>query len=88
MEPGHHSHSHSEAQTSGPIGKAEKLPVGKLHSAQYLVALILASASTHGLTIQGVASWVAVTIVVWLVTTVGAISLPEVLVRDPAGSTT
>ncbi|HWW97778.1 MAG TPA: penicillin-binding protein 2 [Edaphobacter sp.] len=41
MEPGHHSHSHSEAQTSGPIGKAEKLPVGKLHSAQYLVALIL-----------------------------------------------
>jgi penicillin-binding protein 2 len=39
MEPGHHSHS--EAHTSGPIGKAEKLPVGKLHSAQYLVALIL-----------------------------------------------
>jgi penicillin-binding protein 2 len=26
----------------GPHGKAEKLPVGKLHSAQYLVALILA----------------------------------------------
>jgi penicillin-binding protein 2 len=42
MEPPHHPHSHSEAQTSGPIGKAEKLPVGKLHSAQYLVALILA----------------------------------------------
>jgi len=42
MEPLHHPHSHSEAQTSGPIGKAEKLPVGKLHSAQYLVALILA----------------------------------------------
>jgi penicillin-binding protein 2 len=41
MEPVHHSHSHSEAHTSGPIGKAEKLPVGKLHSAQYLVALIL-----------------------------------------------
>ena len=52
-----------------------------------LVALILASALTHGLTIHGVASWVAVTIVVWLVTTVGAISLPEVLVRDAAGST-
>jgi penicillin-binding protein 2 len=42
MESPHHPHSHSEAQTSGPIGKAEKLPVGKLHSAQYLVALILA----------------------------------------------
>jgi hypothetical protein len=52
-----------------------------------LVALILASALTHGLTIHGVASWVATTIVVWLVTTVGAISLPEVLVRDAAGST-
>ena len=52
-----------------------------------LVSLILASALTHGLTIQGVASWVATTVVVWLVTTVGAISLPEVLVRDAAGST-
>jgi penicillin-binding protein 2 len=35
-------HPHTEAQTTGPIGKAEKLPIGKLHSAQYLVALILA----------------------------------------------
>ncbi len=38
MEPVHHP----ETQTAGPIGKAEKLPVGKLHSVQYLVALILA----------------------------------------------
>ncbi len=38
MEPVHHP----EAQNIGPTGKAEKLPVGKLHSAQYLVALILA----------------------------------------------
>jgi penicillin-binding protein 2 len=42
MESVHHPHSHSEAQNVGPVGKAEKLPVGKLHSAQYLVALILA----------------------------------------------
>ena len=42
MESVHHPHSHSEAPNTGPIGKAEKLPVGKLHSAQYLVALILA----------------------------------------------
>ncbi|MCU1248096.1 MAG: penicillin-binding protein 2 [Edaphobacter sp.] len=35
-------HPHTEAQTLGPTGKAEKLPVGKLHSVQYLVALILA----------------------------------------------
>ena len=51
-----------------------------------LVALSLASVLTHGLTIHGVASWAAATIVVWLVTTVGAISLPEALVRDPARS--
>src|ERR1700727_1461884 len=33
---------HSEQPTIGPNGKAEKLPAGKLHAAQYLVALILA----------------------------------------------
>jgi penicillin-binding protein 2 len=38
MEPA----SHSDAQNSGPRGKAEKLPTGKLHAVQYLVALILA----------------------------------------------
>src|SRR5580692_7471787 len=38
MEPVHHP----DAQTMGPNGKAEKLPIGKLHSVQYLVALILA----------------------------------------------
>jgi Mycobacterial 4 TMS phage holin, superfamily IV len=52
-----------------------------------LFALILASVLTHGLTIHGFASWLATTIVVWLVTTVGAISLPAALVRSPAGST-
>jgi len=52
-----------------------------------LVALSLASVLTHGLTIRGIASWVAATIVVWLVTTVGAISLPELLARDEARST-
>lgn len=51
-----------------------------------LVALGLASALTHGLTIRGTASWLAATIVVWLVTTVGAISVPEALVRDTAHS--
>jgi penicillin-binding protein 2 len=38
METGHHP----ESRTIGPNGKAEKLPTAKLHSAQYLVALILA----------------------------------------------
>jgi hypothetical protein len=42
-----------------------------------IVALILASVLTHGLTIDGMASWLATTVVVWLVTTIGAITLPE-----------
>ena len=45
------------------------------------LALSLASVLTHGLTIRGSASWIATTIVVWLVTTVGAISLPDALGR-------
>ncbi|MGV0786037.1 hypothetical protein ABQF33_03870 [Mycolicibacterium sp. XJ2] len=47
-----------------------------------IVALVVASVSTHGLTIDGVESWVATTVVVWLVTTIGAITLPEVLIRN------
>jgi hypothetical protein len=52
-----------------------------------IVALILASVLTRGLTIDGMASWLATTVVVWLVTTIGAITLPELLIRDGAGST-
>lgn len=52
-----------------------------------IVALRLASVLTDGLTIRGGASWVAATVVVWLVTTVGAISLPELFAREEAGST-
>jgi hypothetical protein len=33
------------------------------------------------------ASWLATTVVVWLMTTIGAITLPELLIRDGAGST-
>ncbi len=52
-----------------------------------IIALILASSLTNGLTIDGTKSWLATTVVVWLVTTIGAITLPELLVRDGAGST-
>jgi len=38
METGHHH----ERSSSGPNGKAEKLPAAKLHAAGYLIALILA----------------------------------------------
>ena len=52
-----------------------------------IVALILASISTHGLTIDGLQSWLATTVVVWLVTTIGAVTLPELLIRTGAGLT-
>ena len=52
-----------------------------------IVALILASVLTHGITIDGMAPWVATTVVVWLVTTIGAITLPQLRIRDESGST-
>ena len=52
-----------------------------------IVALILASITTHGLTIDSMQSWLATTVVVWLVTTIGAVTLPELLIRTGAGLT-
>jgi hypothetical protein len=52
-----------------------------------IVALILASVLTDGLTVDGMASWLATTVVVWLMTTIGAIALPDLLSRDGADST-
>jgi hypothetical protein len=52
-----------------------------------IIALIVASIFTRGLTIEGMESWLATTVVVWLVTTIGAITLPELLIRDGAGWT-
>lgn len=52
-----------------------------------VVALVLASVLTDGLIIRSVESWVATTVVIWLVTTLGAILVPELAARDPADST-
>jgi hypothetical protein len=60
------------------------LLLGGMGLALTIVTLSLASLLTHGLTVHGIASWVATTVVVWLVTTVGAISLPELFARDEA----
>ncbi|MBV8928440.1 MAG: phage holin family protein [Mycobacteriaceae bacterium] len=51
-----------------------------------LIALTLTSVCTHGLTIRGIASWVGATVLVWLVTTLVAVSLPMLFDRDEAGS--
>jgi hypothetical protein len=66
-----------------PHGYASLL-LGGTGLAFTVFALILATAVTHGLTVRGMASWVATTLVVWLVTTIGAISLPELLRRQSA----
>jgi hypothetical protein len=62
------------------------LLLGATGLALTIVALILASTLTAGLTIEGMESWLATIVVVWLVTTIGAITLPELLIRDWAGS--
>jgi Mycobacterial 4 TMS phage holin, superfamily IV len=69
-----------------PHGYASLL-LGGSGLAVTILALGLAAASTHGLTIDGFPSWLATTLVVWLVTTIGAISLPDVLAGEPIGST-
>lgn len=51
-----------------------------------IIALALGTILTHGLTIDGTASWLVTTVAVWLMTTIGAITLPELLIRDPADS--
>jgi len=69
-----------------PHGYASLL-LGGTGLAMTLVALGLASELTHGLTIHGFASWLATTVLVWLVTTVGAISLPDLFAREDVAAT-
>lgn len=45
------------------------------------VALLLASVLTHGLSIRGVGSWIAATVVVWLVTAIATLVLPLLVVK-------
>jgi hypothetical protein len=52
------------------------------------VALTLASVFTHGLSISGIVSWVLATVLVWLVTTLAAISVPELFAGDAVRSST
>ncbi|MDP7707252.1 MULTISPECIES: hypothetical protein [unclassified Mycobacterium] len=61
------------------------LVLGGTGLALTVTAMWLASVFTRGLDLRGVESWVAATVVVWLVTTIGAIIWP-VFVRDQVGS--
>jgi len=46
-----------------------------------LVALILASVLTNGLTIRGLGSWIAATVVVWLVSALATMLLPMLVIK-------
>ncbi|WP_454790870.1 phage holin family protein [Mycolicibacterium lutetiense] len=51
-----------------------------------LVALILASVLTHGLSIRGIGSWIGATVVVWLVTAVATVLLPALFIKKKVAS--
>ena len=58
--------------------------VGGIGLVSTLVALVLASALTRGLSITGVASWVGATVVVWLVTALATVVLGKLVVPAKA----
>lgn len=60
--------------------------LGGIGLASTLIALILASVLTHGLTIRGIGSWIAATVVVWLVTAVATVVLPALFIKKKAAS--
>ena len=45
-------------------------------------ALLLASPLSNGLSIRGIGSWIAATVVVWLVTAVATVLLPVLILRE------
>ncbi|MGB3353149.1 MAG: phage holin family protein [Mycobacterium sp.] len=51
------------------------------------VALLLASLLSNGLSIRGIGSWVAATVLVWLVTAVATVVLPVLLLREKKTAT-
>lgn len=51
-----------------------------------LAALILASVLTNGLVIRGIGSWIAATVVVWLVTAVATLVLPALVLKSRKSS--
>lgn len=50
------------------------------------VALLLASLLSNGLSITGVGSWIAATVVVWVVTALATVVLPMLVLSDDKGA--
>jgi hypothetical protein len=51
-----------------------------------LAALILASLFASGISIRGIGSWIAATIVVWLVTAIATVVLPALFLKNRVAS--
>lgn len=51
-----------------------------------LAALILASVLTNGLSIRGIGSWIAATVLVWLVTALATLVLPMLVLKKKTAS--
>lgn len=45
-------------------------------------ALLVATRFSNGLAIRGVGSWIAATVVVWLITALATVLLPKVILKD------
>ena len=56
--------------------------IGGIGLVSTLAALLLASVFTHGLSIRGIGSWVAATVVVWLVTALATLLLPMLVLKQ------
>jgi hypothetical protein len=51
-----------------------------------LAALILASLFSSGISIRGIGSWIAATVLVWLVTAIATLVLPALVLKKKAGA--
>lgn len=52
-----------------------------------LAALILASLFSSGISISGIGSWIAATVIVWLVTAIATLVLPMLVLKNKATTT-
>jgi hypothetical protein len=51
-----------------------------------LAALILASLFSSGISIRGIGSWIAATVLVWLVTAIATLVLPVLVLKKKTGA--
>lgn len=51
-----------------------------------LAALILASLFSSGISIRGIGSWIAATVLVWLVTAIATLVLPALVLKKKTGA--